>query len=154
MGAPAAADANDDLVEEDVEEMLLTAEQGRKAKAARDAWDRLVEQSADVTVQNLTLVEIVADRSVPRALHALARMHARLRSQGLRAHRLHGDASLGGGQADSLTHTSTRSKVATENRVLKRMVRILMRSQDCGEDAQRLWPALARHSGERDCGLS
>ena len=89
--APLPAEDNEDLVEEDQEEMQMTAEQGRRAKATRDAWDRMIELSTDVTVQNLTLVEIVADRTVQQVLHALARMHARLRSLGLPVHRLHGD---------------------------------------------------------------
>lgn len=33
--------------------------------------------------------------------------------------------------------------------MVKRMTRIIMRGVDWGEDAKRMWPALARHSGER-----
>ena len=55
--APLPAEDNEDLVEEDQGEMRMTAEQGRRAKATRDAWDRMIEPSTDVTVQNLTLVE-------------------------------------------------------------------------------------------------
>ena len=33
--------------------------------------------------------------------------------------------------------------------MVKRMTRILMRSLDLGEEATRMWPALARRAGER-----
>ncbi len=78
VDAPMPPEDNEIFVEEAEERMRLTAEQGRRAKATRDLWDRMIELSTDVTVQNLTMVEIVPDRTVPQVLHALARMHARL----------------------------------------------------------------------------
>ena len=53
-----------------------------------------------------------------------------------------------------VTHTTGDSfkgngRVEQEVGMLKRMVRILLKSQDWGENPLRLWPALARHSGER-----
>ena len=142
------------MVEEDQEEMQLTAEQGRRVK----------ELSTDVTVQNLALVEIVADRTVQQVLHALARMHARLRSLGLPIHRLHGDKAKelvshqthrwAADRQIVVTHTTgdsfkSNGRVEQEVGMLKRMVRILLKNQDWGENSLRLWPALARHSGER-----
>lgn len=88
--------------------MQLTAEQSQEAKAARDAWDKMVEESADVVAQNLTLVEIEADRTVPQVLHALARRHARLRSLGLPVHRLHGDIVCTGTSSALVSHQTHR----------------------------------------------
>ena len=106
----------------------------------------------------------MADRTVQQVLHALARMHARLRSFGLPVHRLHGDKAKelvshqthrwAADRQIVVTHTSgdsfkSNGRVEQEVGMLKRMVRILLKSQDWGENPLRLWPALARHGGER-----
>lgn len=113
------------LVEDEEPEMCMSEEQQRRAKSTRDTWDRLVQESKDVATQSVTLVEVVADRTVGQVLHALARMHARLRQLGLPIYRLHGDKAKelvshqahrwAGDRQMVVTHISgTRSKATAE----------------------------------------
>ena len=62
-----------------------------KGRTAFDAWQKEVEKIQDVTVRNLTFVEVLPGRSVQHILPALARIYARLRSLGLPLYRLHCD---------------------------------------------------------------
>ena len=123
-----------------------------------------VEQERDVAAQSLTFVEVVSDRTVPKVLEAIARIHSRLRRWGCPVYRLHGDKAkeLVAHQTHRwatdrgivITHTSgdsykSNGRCEQEVGMVKRMTRIIMRGVDWGEDAKRLWPALARHCGER-----
>ena len=45
--------------------------------------------------------------------------------------------------------TKSNGRCEQEVGVIKRMTRIIMRAVDFGEDATRMWPAIARHAGER-----
>ena len=57
----------------------------------RMAWQQEVEKAQDVTVRNLTFVEVLPGSSVQHILPALARIYARLRSLGLPLYRIHCD---------------------------------------------------------------
>ena len=56
-----------------------------------DAWNKLVEESQNVAVQNVTLVEVVESRNASHILPAIARIYSRLRQLGLPVMRLHSD---------------------------------------------------------------
>ena len=56
-----------------------------------DAWQKLVEDSQNVAVRNVTMVEVVESRTVQHILPAVARIYSRLRQLGLPVMRLHSD---------------------------------------------------------------
>ena len=62
-----------------------------EASGSLDAWQRLVEDSQDVMVKNVTFVEAVQSRASQHVLPAVARIYGRLRQLGLPVLRLHSD---------------------------------------------------------------
>ena len=56
-----------------------------------DTWMRLINESKDVTVRNITFAEPIADRNVHNVLPAIAKIYARLRSLGCPVYRMHSD---------------------------------------------------------------
>lgn len=141
---------DDVLPEEEEPEWHMTSEQQR--------------QERDVAAQSLTFVEVVSDRTVPKVLEAIARIYSRLRRWGCPVYRLHGDKAKelvahqihrwATDRGIVVTHTSgdsykSNGRCEQEVGTVKRMTRIIMRGVDWGEDTKRLWPALARHCGER-----
>ena len=70
-------------------------DQSRKAEATAagclDAWQKLVEESKNVAVKNITFVETIESRNSSHVLPAIARIYSRLRQLGLPVMRLHSD---------------------------------------------------------------
>ena len=68
---------------------------GHLAEAATngclEAWNKLVEESKNVAVKNVTMVEVVESRNAQHILPAIARIYSRLRQLGLPVLRLHSD---------------------------------------------------------------
>ena len=56
-----------------------------------EEWKRKIEEEQNFEVKQITLVEILPDRSGPAVISGLSRMHARLRYLGLPLLRLHSD---------------------------------------------------------------
>ena len=151
------------LVEEPVVEAEVAGEDTavRTCKASCETWHKLVEDSTDVTVRNLTFVEVLHGRAVSHILPALARIYARLRSLGLPLYRVHCDRArelisapvrrwtLDRGILTTLaTGDSYKSngRVEGELGVVKKHVRTLVASTGLGLD---IWPLAAIHIGER-----
>ena len=85
---PLQEQAEDDVVGEGEDGGHL-AEQA--ASGCLDAWNKLVQDSQNVAVRNVTLVEVVESRNANHILPAIARIYSRLRQLGLPVMRLHSD---------------------------------------------------------------
>ena len=61
------------------------------ARGCLVAWQKLVEESMNVTVKNITFVETIESRNSQHVLPAIAKIYSRLRQLGLPVMRLHSD---------------------------------------------------------------
>ena len=133
----------------------------QSAVGSLDVWHRLVEESINVAVRNVTLVEVVEGRTAQHVLPALARMYSRLRQLGLPVVRLHTDRAReftalplrrwAQHRDIVLTMTSgdnykANGRCEAEIGMVKRAVRTVLSSG--GHDIN-WWPLIAMHVGER-----
>lgn len=65
--------------------------EAQTAHGISDTWMKLINESKNVAVRNLTFVEPVLDRNMQNVLPAIARIYARLRSLGCPVYRAHSD---------------------------------------------------------------
>ena len=122
---------------------------------------KLVEQSENIAVQQLTFVQPVNSRAVKHLLPALSRLHARIRALGLPLYRIHSDRAKEFSSAemqawaadrDILTTMTSGSSFKSNGRVeaemgfIKKSVRTLISAGTCTLQG---WPLAARHLGER-----
>ena len=155
------AESDDPLLEEPPEQPGPDGPSEQALRGAQNVWDRLVQDATNVTVRNLTFVELLPSRSVKEVLPALARIHARLRALGLPLLRLHCDRAreliaapirqwcLDRGIITTLTSGSTfksNGRVEAEVGHTKRAIKTLISANMCPLDH---WPLCARHIGER-----
>ena len=126
-----------------------------------DAWNKLVVESRNVAVQNVTLVEVVESRNATHILPAIARMYSRLRQLGLPVMRLHSDrareftsiAVRRWAQARDIVVTKTSGDNYKANGrcecalgQIKRATRTVL---SAGGHNINWWPLAAKHVGER-----
>ena len=131
------------------------------AKSAMTTWNRLIEETSNVTVKNLTFVEILESRHVRNVLPALARVHCRLRSLGLPLLRLHTDRArelvaapvrqwcMDRGVVPTMTtgdSYKSNGRAEAEVNMTKKGMRAIL---DQGFCELGHWPLVARHVGER-----
>ena len=162
QGPPAgvAQDEPDPLQEESVPD-LAEDEEVKSAYGMHDTWMRLINESKDVTVRNLTFAEPIADRNVHNVLPAIAKIYARLRSLGCPVYRMHSDRAreflakpvhqwcLDRGIVQTMTPGSafkTNGRAENEVGMIKKGVRTLISAGACPLDR---WPLAVRHVGER-----
>ena len=162
QGLPAgvAQDEPDPLQEESVPD-LVEDEEVKSAYGMHDTWMRLINESKDVTVRNLTFAEPIADRNVHNVLPAIAKIYARLRSLGCPVYRMHSDRAreflakpvhqwcLDRGIVQTMTPGSafkTNGRAENEVGMIKKGVRTLISAGACPLDR---WPLAVRHVGER-----
>ena len=161
-GLPAgvAQDEPDPLQEESVPD-LVEDEEVKSAYGTQNTWMRLINESKDVTVRNLTFAEPIADRNVHNVLPAIAKIYARLRSLGCPVYRMHSDRAreflakpvhqwcLDRGIVQTMTPGSafkTNGRAENEVGMIKKGVRTLISAGACPLDR---WPLAVRHVGER-----
>eukprot|EP00435_Cladocopium_sp_Y103_P053777 s587_g17.t1 len=133
----------------------------KAAKSMHDTWHKLVKESKNVAVKQLTFVEPVKSRNVKYVLPAISRIHSRLRSLGLPLYRLHSDRAkefcaapikawaLERSILTTMTSGSTykaNGRVEGEMNVVKKAIRTLITA---GAALLPQWPLAARHIGER-----
>ena len=133
----------------------------RQATGMFDTWTKLVNESKNVTVRNLTFVEPVEDRNVQHVLPAIARIYARLRSLGCPVYHVHSDRArefvskqtrnwfLDRGMAQTMTPGSaykTDGRVESEMNMVKKGVMTLIAAGACPLER---WSLAARQVGER-----
>ena len=133
----------------------------KSAYGMHDTWMRLIIESKDVTVRNLTFAEPIADRNVHNVLPAIAKIYARLRSLGCPVYRMHSDRAreflakpvhqwcLDRGIVQTMTPGSafkTNGRAENEVGMIKKGVRTLISAGACPLDR---WPLAVRHVGER-----
>ena len=131
------------------------------AKSAYDAWHRLVEETTDVGVTNLTFIETLPSRNARDVLPALARIHCRLRALRLPLLRLRTDRAreliaapirqwtMARGILPTMTSGDSykgNGRAEAEVNATKKAVRAVM---DLGCCDLKYWPLIARHVGER-----
>ena len=131
------------------------------AAGCLDVWHRLVEDSKNVAVKNLTFVEAVESRTAAHVLPAIAPIYSRLRQLGLPVMRLHSDRAREftclplrrwAQQRDIvITKTSgddykANGRCEAELGVIKRATRTVL---SAGGHTLAWWPLVARHVGER-----
>ena len=162
QGPPAgvAQDEPDPLQEESVPD-LAEDEEVKSAYGMHDTWMRLINESKDVTVRNLTFAEPIADRNVHNVLPAIAKIYARLRSLGCPVYRMHSDRAreflakpvhqwcLDRGIVQTMTPGSafkTNGRAENEVGMIKKGVRTSISAGACPLDR---WPLAVRHVGER-----
>ena len=165
-GENESAEEGDPLDEQDIDEAQGDGEDGghlaqQSAIGSLEVWNRLVEQSQDVAVRNVTLVEVVEGRTAQHVLPALARMYSRLRQLGLPVVRLHTDRAReftalplrrwAQHRDIVLTMTSgdnykANGRCEAEIGMVKRAVRTVLSS---GGHNINWWPLIAVHVGER-----
>ena len=140
---------------------LWKIEDVKSAYGMHDTWMRLINESKDVTVRNLTFAEPIADRNVHNVLPAIAKIYARLRSLGCPVYRMHSDRAreflakpvhqwcLDRGIVQTMTPGSafkTNGRAENEVGMIKKGVRTLISAGACPLDR---WPLAVRHVGER-----
>ena len=151
-----------DLLEEQpVPEPGEVDAEAQTAHGRYDTWMKLINESKNVAVRNLTFVEPVLDRNVQNVLPAIARIYARLRSLGCPVYRAHSDRArefvsrqtkqwfLDRGIVQTLTPGSaykTNGRVESEMNMVKKGIRTIITANACPFDS---WPLAARHIGER-----
>ena len=155
-----AQDEPDPLQEESVPD-LVEDEEVKSAYGMHDTWMRLINESKDVTVRNLTFAEPIADRNVHNVLPAIAKIYARLRSLGCPVYRMHSDRAreflakpvhqwcLDRGIVQTMTPGSafkTNGRAENEVGMIKKGARTLISAGACPLDR---WPLAVRHVGER-----
>ena len=160
LPAGAAQDELDPLQEIAVPD-LVEDNEVKSAYGMHDTWMRLINESKDVTVRNLTFAEPIADRNVHNVLPAIAKIYARLRSLGCPVYRMHSDRAreflarpvhqwcLDRGIVQTMTPGSafkTNGRAENEVGMIKKGVRTLISAQACPLDR---WPLAVRHVGER-----
>ena len=162
QGLPADGpqDEPDPLQEEAVPD-LVEDDEVKSAYGMHDTWMRLITESKDVTVRNLTFAEPIADRNVHNVLPAIAKIYARLRSLGCPVYRMHSDRAreflakpvhqwcLDRGIVQTMTPGSafkTNGRAENEVGMIKKGVRTLISAGACPLDR---WPLAVRHVGER-----
>ena len=131
------------------------------AKSAFDTWHRLVVETTDVGVSNLTFIETLPSRNARDVLPALARIHCRLRALGLPLLRLHTDRAreliaapirqwtMARGILPTMTSGDSykgNGRAESEVNATKKAIRAVM---DLGACDLKFWPLIARHVGER-----
>ena len=125
------------------------------------AWQKLVEESMNVTVKNITFVETIESRHSQHVLPAIAKIYSRLRQLGLPVMRLHSDRAREflaaplrrWAQHRDIVLTKTagddykaNGRCEAELGVTKRAIRTVI---SAGKYNINLWPLVARHVGER-----
>ena len=125
------------------------------------AWQKLVEESMNVTVKNVTFVETIESRHSQHVLPAIAKIYSRLRQLGLPVMRLHSDRAREflaaplrrWAQHRDIVLTKTagddykaNGRCEAELGVTKRAIRTVI---SAGKFNINLWPLVARHVGER-----
>ena len=149
---------DDPLLEEDDQMASLTKDE---KKDDTEEWKRKIEEEQNFEVKQITLVEILPDRSGPAVISGLSRMHARLRYLGLPLLRLHSDRA---GELRSKTirkwaedrkiyrtytdgdSYKSNGRAEGDINMIKKQVRTLLK--ETGFEAS-LWPLAARHAAER-----
>ena len=131
------------------------------ANGCLDAWHKLVQESRNVAVKNVTLVEVVESRNANHILPAIARIYSRLRQLGLPVMRLHSDrareftslAVRRWAQARDIVVTKTSGDNYKANGrcecalgQIKRATRTVL---SAGGHGINWWPLAAKHVGER-----
>eukprot|EP00435_Cladocopium_sp_Y103_P007195 s4968_g2.t1 len=131
------------------------------ATGCLDVWHRLVEDSKNAAVKNLTFVETVESRTAAHVLPAIARIYSRLRQLGLPVMRLHSDRAREftclplrrWAQQRDIVVTKTsgddykaNGRCEAEVGVVKRATRTVL---SAGGHNLAWWPLVARHVGER-----
>ena len=158
-----------DLLQEELDEPLDAEAEGddggrfaeSTASGCLDAWRRLVEESKDVAVKNLTFVETLEGRTAQHVLPAIANIYSRLRQLGLPVMRLHSDRAREFTASSLRRWAQNRDIVLTKTAgddykangrceaeigVVKRAVRTIL---SAGGHNVTWWPLVARHVGER-----
>ena len=125
------------------------------------ACQKLVEESMNVTVKNITFVETIESRHSQHVLPAIAKIYSRLRQLGLPVMRLHSDRAREflaaplrrWAQHRDIVLTKTagddykaNGRCEAELGVIKRAIRTVI---SAGKFNINLWPLVARHVGER-----
>ena len=125
------------------------------------AWQKLVEESMNVTVKNITFVETIESRNSQHVLPAIAKIYSRLRQLCLPVMRLHSDRAREFLAAPLRRWAQNRDIVLTKTAgddykangrceaelgVTKRAIRTVI---SAGRFNINLWPLVARHVGER-----
>ena len=125
------------------------------------AWQKLVEESMNVTVKNITFVETIESRHSQHVLPAIAKIYSRLRQLGLPVMRLHSDRAREfiaaplrrWAQHRDIVLTKTagddykaNGRCEAELGVTKRAIRTVI---SAGKYSINLWPLVAKHVGER-----
>ena len=126
-------------------------------------WQKLIEESKEVYVKNVTMVECVPSRQSKDVLAALAKMYAKLRSLNMPVLRMHCDRAreLIGKDVKKwcqdrdilMTCTSGSSfkengRAESEINLVKQGVRRVLKETGT---SVKYWPLAARHVGERRC---
>lgn len=154
----------EDILGEQSESEPMSAGEQRHhlaAVSAKETWEKLVTESTDVAVLNLSFVDIVPTRNLSHVLPALARVHARLRQLGLPVMRIHSDRAKELTSRTVQRWAADRGIVVTatagdswksigrcegELGIIKRLTRTMISSGACTLEQ---WPLAARHAGER-----
>jgi len=125
------------------------------------AWQKLVEESMNVTVKNIIFVETIESRHSQHVLPAIAKIYSRLRQLGLPVMRLHSDRAREfiaaplrrWAQHRDIVLTKTagddykaNGRCEAELGVTKRAIRTVI---SAGKYSINLWPLVAKHVGER-----
>ena len=140
-------------------------DEGRRAentaRGCLQAWKKLVEETIDVAVKNITFVETIEGRNSHHVLPAVARIYSRLRQLGLPVARLHTDRAREfvaaplrkWAQHRDIVLTKTagddykaNGRVEAELGVTKRAIRTVL---SAGGYNIEWWPLIAKHVGER-----
>ena len=94
-GAEEGQDPLQEQADDNVEVEGQSEDEDRKAEKTAHgcllAWQKLVEESMNVTVKNVTFVETIESRNSQHVLPAIAKIYSRLRQLGLPVMRLHSD---------------------------------------------------------------
>eukprot|EP00438_Fugacium_kawagutii_P026545 Skav234025 [mRNA] locus=scaffold1243:187385:190006:+ [translate_table: standard] len=160
---PVDADENifNEEMEVDEEPTGADAIRVEAMETALSTWEKLIQESKNVSVRNLTFVEPVATRAIQHVLPAVARIHSRLRQLGLPVMRMHTDRAkefrsghLRRWTLDrSIVHTMTPADAwkcngREENEVqqVKKLIKTLISAEKCDLEQ---WPLAARQVGER-----
>ena len=160
-GVQPEAEVQDLLHEEDPPGPGGDDEDVRQAAGMFETWTKLINESKNVTVRNLTFAELVEDRNAQHVLPAIARIYARLRSLGCPVYRAHSDRArefvskqtrnwfLDRGIVQTMTPGSAykaNGRAESEINMVKKGVRTLISAGACPLER---WPLAVRQVGER-----
>ena len=164
-GAEEGQDLLQEQEDDNVEVEGQSEDEDRKAEKTAHgcllAWQKLVEESMNVTVKNITFVETIESRNSQHVLPAIAKIYSRLRQLGLPVMRLHSDRAREFLAAPLRRWAQNRDIVLTKTAgddykangrceaelgVTKRAIRTVI---SAGRFNINLWPLVARHVGER-----